>query len=72
MKPGTFPARIAAIRHRIGEPPANAEVAFGVPQEQQAAIRGLAIWAIEFSPPSIPSPVSFTVTRPDRSPYAIS
>ena len=34
-------ARIAAIRHRIGEPPANADVTFGAPQEQQAAIRGL-------------------------------
>ena len=34
-------ARIAPIRHRIGKPPTNAEVAFRVPQEQQTAIRGL-------------------------------
>jgi hypothetical protein len=30
--------RIAPIRHRIGKPPANAEVAFRVPQEQQTPI----------------------------------
>jgi hypothetical protein len=33
--------RIAPIRHRIGKPPANAEVAFRVPLEQQTPIRGL-------------------------------
>jgi hypothetical protein len=33
--------RIATIRHRIGKPPANAELASGGPQEQQTTIRGL-------------------------------
>jgi hypothetical protein len=33
--------RIAAIRHRIGNPPANAELALRMPQQQQTAVRGL-------------------------------
>jgi hypothetical protein len=35
-------ARIAAIRHRIGKPPAHPKLALGLPQEQQTAVRGLA------------------------------
>jgi hypothetical protein len=34
-------ARIAAIRHRFGKPPANAELAFRAPKQQQTAVRGL-------------------------------
>jgi hypothetical protein len=37
----TDAARIAPIRHRIGEPPAHPELALRLPQQQQAAIRGL-------------------------------
>jgi hypothetical protein len=33
--------RIAAIRHRIGNPPAIAELALRMPQQQQTAVRGL-------------------------------
>ena len=33
--------RIAPIRHRIGKPPAHPELALRLPQQQQAAIRGL-------------------------------
>ena len=34
-------ARIAAIRHRIGKPPAHPELALRLPQQQQTAVRGL-------------------------------
>ena len=34
-------ARIAAIRHRIGEPPAHAKLALRLPQQQQTGIRRL-------------------------------
>ena len=34
-------ARIAAIRHRIGKPPAHPELALRLPQQQQTAIRRL-------------------------------
>ena len=37
----TDAARIAPIRHRIGKPPAHAELALRLPQQQQTAIRGL-------------------------------
>ena len=37
----TDAARIAAIRHRIGKPPANAELALRVLQQQQTGVRGL-------------------------------
>src|SRR4051812_17007834 len=37
----TDAAAIAAIRHRIGKPPAYPELALRLPQQQQAAIRGL-------------------------------
>ena len=37
----TDAARIAAIRHRIGKPPANAELALRLPQQQQTGVRGL-------------------------------
>ena len=33
--------RIAAIRHRIGEPPAHAELALSLPEQQQPGIGGL-------------------------------
>ena len=33
--------RIAAIRHRIGKPPAHTELALRLPQQQQAAVRRL-------------------------------
>jgi hypothetical protein len=33
--------RIAPIRHGIGKPPANAEPALRVPQQQQTSVRGL-------------------------------
>jgi hypothetical protein len=34
-------ARIATIRHRIGKPPAHAELALRLPEQQQATVRGL-------------------------------
>ena len=34
-------ARIAAIRHRIGEPPAHPKLAFRAPQQKQTAVRRL-------------------------------
>ena len=34
-------ARIAPIRHRIGEPPAHPKLAFRAPQQEQTAVRGL-------------------------------
>jgi hypothetical protein len=34
-------ARIAAIRHRISKPPAHPKLAFRLPQQQHAAVRGL-------------------------------
>ena len=37
----TDAARIAAIRHRIGKPPAHPKLAFRLPQQQQTAVRGL-------------------------------
>jgi hypothetical protein len=39
---------IAAVRHRSGEPPANAKPALSLPQQQQARVGGL-IAAVEIN-----------------------
>ena len=41
FRPPPDAARIAPVRHRIGEPPAHPKLAFRLPQQQQAAVRRL-------------------------------